>query len=192
MPNIPPDQLKMNEYYKGRIESFANYHYKDIALIGDSLTAMGDWDRLLGRPVLNFGIKSDNSVSLLRRLNQVIGVRPKICFVLIGTNQYKNQYLMGDLREIVKRLSEAGVKVIFTTIPYTAENDTEYVRNNFDIGKFNKQMSGDYPNIIDLCKATEANKQLADKFSLDGVHLNEEGYLVWAKLIKQYLKEHSL
>lgn len=209
IPNIAPDLLPINDYYKSRLALFDTYKHEDIAMIGDSLTAGGDWPMLLtpdnpksddvmadmvsaSRPVLNFGIKSDNSVSLLKRLDQVIRVKPKIAFILIGTNQYKNDYLWNDLKTIRQRLLDAGIRPILTTIPYVSSYQENASNTNYGTLLINARIVASGYEYIDLnyyTKRQDSERFLDEALTVDGVHLNEEGYRRWSGLIKEKLKD---
>lgn len=42
---------------------------------------------------------------------------------------------------------------------------------------------------IDLYSAFSQNDQLPDKYTVDGIHLTGEGYILWKESIKQYVHE---
>ena len=59
----------------------------DIVMLGDSLTEWGNWHELVPEySILNRGISGDTSSGVLDRLQEVIERRPKVVFVMIGTN----------------------------------------------------------------------------------------------------------
>ena len=56
-------------------------------MLGDSLTEWGNWHELVPEfRIINPGIGGDTSSGVLDRLQEVIGRRPKVVFVMIGTN----------------------------------------------------------------------------------------------------------
>lgn len=49
-------------------------------------------------------------------------------------------------------------------------------------------MSNKYGYVyINLYDAFLENEELKDSMTIDGVHLNEDGYETWAKLINEYI-----
>jgi len=59
----------------------------EIVMLGDSLTEWGNWHELVPEHrVINRGIAGDTSSGVLDRLQEVIERRPKVVFVMIGTN----------------------------------------------------------------------------------------------------------
>jgi lysophospholipase L1-like esterase len=56
-------------------------------MLGDSLTEWGNWHELVPEHrIINRGIAGDTSSGVLDRLQEVIERRPKVVFVMIGTN----------------------------------------------------------------------------------------------------------
>ena len=55
---------------------------KDIVMLGNSLTNRISWNELLVRDdVANRGIGSDITAGFINRINFVLNVKPKICFI---------------------------------------------------------------------------------------------------------------
>src|SRR5215207_538395 len=86
----------------------------DIVMLGDSLTEWGNWHQLVPEyRIINRGISGDTSSGVLDRLQEVIDRRPKIVFVMVGTNdiglQVPPNVLLSNLREIVARLQKASI-----------------------------------------------------------------------------------
>lgn len=180
VPDIAPDVLPINDYYRSRLILFDTYIHEDVALIGDSLTE--------GYPdtsVLNFGIKSDNSIGLQTRLNQVISVKPRVCFILVGTNQYRNEFLWYDLLAMRSRLIGHGITPVLTTIPYVAKSKHSYT--NLEINEFNRRIRRSGFDYIELCLATADGNNLDSKLTTDGTHFNADGYVIWESLVNAYL-----
>src|SRR5215218_3830 len=102
-------------YYQARAALFQELSgMPDIVMLGDSLTELGNWHELVPEfRVIDRGIGGDTSSGVLDRLKEVIERRPKVVFVMIGTNdidlQVPPDVLMSNLREIVTRLRDASI-----------------------------------------------------------------------------------
>ncbi len=75
-------------YYEARAALFRELNgMPDIVMLGDSLTEWGNWHELVPEfRVINRGIAGDTSFGVLGRLQEVIDRRPKVVFVMVGTN----------------------------------------------------------------------------------------------------------
>ena len=83
-------------------------------MLGDSLTEWGNWHELVPEHrVINRGVAGDTSSGVLDRLQEVIDRRPRLVFVMVGTNdiglQVPPETLLSNLREIVTRLRNASI-----------------------------------------------------------------------------------
>ncbi|PJA96081.1 MAG: hypothetical protein CO129_08390, partial [Ignavibacteriales bacterium CG_4_9_14_3_um_filter_34_10] len=69
------------------MQSISKIRQADIIMFGNSITHGGNWNELLGRKnVVERGIPSDNTEGMLNRINTIIKLNPKICFILAGVN----------------------------------------------------------------------------------------------------------
>src|SRR3954449_5765154 len=102
-------------YYEARAAQFRDLRSPaDIVMLGDSLTEWGNWHEMVPEfRIINRGIAGDTSSGVLDRLQEVIDRRPKVVFVMIGTNdiglQVPPEALLSNLREIVTRLRNASI-----------------------------------------------------------------------------------
>src|SRR4051812_12410847 len=102
-------------YYEARTAQFRDLRGSaDIVMLGDSLTEWGNWHELVPEfRVINRGIAGDTSSGVLDRLQEVIERRPKVVFVMVGTNdigiQVPPDVLLSNLREIVTRLRDESI-----------------------------------------------------------------------------------
>src|SRR5215212_6349397 len=120
-------------YYEARAALFRELPgTAEIVMLGDSLTEWGNWHELVpGFRVINRGIAGDTSSGVLDRLQEVIDRRPKVVFVMIGTNDIglvPPETLLRNLREIVTRLRDASITTVAQSILFRggwlpADND---------------------------------------------------------------------
>ncbi|MBN1416475.1 MAG: hypothetical protein JW973_15330 [Bacteroidales bacterium] len=164
-----------------------------IAMLGNSLTAYADWNKLLGRSdVQNVGV-SDFSMKQLSWLLEewVIASKPGICFInggqvdiMLGIplEQIANDYSM-----ILDSLQSNGIKpVVQSTL--LNWNNPEYNRQTEKLNQllkaicFKKNIS-----FINLNTVLSNADGLKPQLTTDGMHLNQKGYELWAIMLKDYL-----
>ena len=174
-----------NSYYKKLCDQ-AEVKEARVIMVGDSLVSMYDFDG-----VANFGIAGDTIDGVRNRLDMVRRLNPKVTFVLIGSNDIIDY----DVPRMCKRyviyvynpLKKTDTLVIAITLPYVSESIELSSQKNRKIDEFNKFLRERY-FVLDLNKATEEDGYLKDEYSLDGVHLNEEGYRVFNRMVVEMLK----
>lgn len=59
----------------------------DVVMLGDSITAGGEWSEMFpGVPIRNRGISGDTTSDVLLRLDPIVAAKPAAVFLKIGTN----------------------------------------------------------------------------------------------------------
>jgi lysophospholipase L1-like esterase len=122
---------------------------------------------------------------------------------MIGTNDIWNEQktitqIINNYRQIlniIKTQSPQTKVYIQSILPvnninYSIKidnNDLSLVNNNLKklAEEFNYQYIDLFSNFID------DSKQLNTDYTYDGVHLNGKGYLLWGKLVKNYVEEET-
>lgn len=175
----------------------------DIIFLGNSITAGGNWAKLLNLPnAKNRGISGDITFGVLERLQEIIDRKPSKVFILIGTNdiakRIPDSLILRNLKSIVKRMREGTkkTKIYFYTI--LPENNTFPKRQAFDkephvvyLNSEIKKFTAKNVTVIDLyAHFIDSEKKLKKELTTDGLHLNPEGYKIWANLLLEggYLK----
>jgi lysophospholipase L1-like esterase len=171
-----------------------------IVMLGNSITAECEWSELLLNPnILNRGVIGDGTEDILNRLDEVIALKPTKIFLLIGVNDLQFiplSSISANYEKIVIRLrNESPTSKLFLESVLPIHNDLR--RNgmkNEDINTLNKQIeqiAQKYSlTYLDLNSKfrNEANS-LKTEFSLDGIHLNGEGYLIFKEAIQSYIND---
>ncbi len=174
----------------------------DIVFLGNSITDRVDWNELLGIcNVHNRGISGDITFGVLERLDEVTGGKPAKVFILIGINDISrnipDSVIARNYRQIVQRIRQEspGTQIYFQTL-LPVNNEFSQFKNHYNKDEhilwLNEQIKAlgkqEHMQVIDLHPhfLNEA-KKLDAKYTLDGLHLNAEGYKVWAKLLTPYL-----
>lgn len=164
-----------------------------IAMIGDSITQDGSWHRLFGRDdMVNKGIAGDTSRGLLRRVNRLEPTIKK-AFIMIGINDLvwseSIEHIFHNYRQIVDRLKSMGITPIVQSTLYAGKESAN--RYNGHVEVLNSELEAyckeEGIQFIDLNAILSPHGQLDDRFTIDGIHLEDEAYSVWAEKIKRYL-----
>ena len=170
----------------------------NIIMFGDSITALIDWNELLGRnDVINRGVSGDITEGLFNRLQYIYPNKPKLCFIMVGTNdgvyvpieKIKRYYV-----QILKSLKEHDIIPIIQSTLYIRGHD--YLVRNPVITELNDFLK-EYAEInnidfIDLNKVLAKDNVLSKDYSYNGIHLNAEGYRVWREQLLPVIKKYEL
>ena len=192
--------------YEFEAQLYKSYPHstKDIVFLGNSLTDRADWNELLGMSnVHNRGISGDITFGVLQRLDEVIDGHPAKVFILIGINDVSrnilDSFIFKNYETIIDRIKAGSphTHIYFQTL-LPVNNEFTQFKNHYNKDEhilwLNEKikMLGKEKNItvIDLYPhvLNDQNK-LDKKYTLDGLHVNAEGYKVWAEILKKYLNE---
>jgi lysophospholipase L1-like esterase len=167
-------------------------------MLGDSITDEGEWTELLGLNVKNRGISGDTTERILHRLDIILESKPKQVFLMIGINDLINdgKSVTATLPEYKKILREFQEKTpnteVFMQSVLPVNNKYLYWQDNKNILKLNsglkelaKEFNYEYIDIFSLLSDSE--NQLDTKYTVDGLHLNGQAYLVWKAVMEKYM-----
>ena len=203
---LPWDSTMRPQNYKANLQEFkANPIVKgDYVFLGNSITAAGNWAKLLDLPqAKNRGISGDITFGVLERLDEVIAGKPAKLFVLIGINDISrnipDSVILTNYKRIIKRVRTGSPKtqIYFNTLlPVNASFERFKRHYGKDqhilwLNKEIKKLAAKKVDIIDLYPHfTDEEQRLKAELTKDGLHLIPEGYKVWAELLKKgkYLK----
>jgi len=203
---------KISEFKKNPIG------FDKIVFLGNSITQglLRHTDKLLSNNIVNRGISGDHTNGVLARLKEVINYKPKAVFILIGVNdlfednrskpERTPEYIAKNILLICKEIKNGSKYTeifIQTILPINNEQylskkpNIKFLFDNYSpsineqIDEVNKIIKSDSSlNVINLHSAfLNEDLQLNQKFSTDGVHLNELGYQNWIDIINPILKE---
>jgi len=190
-----------NPVYYWRMNLFRAYPSQSIkvVMLGDSLTELCDWNELLAaREVANRGISTDTTIGVLNRMDEVIALKPRICFLMIGINDIQAgkdvDEIAGNIRVVSARLLSNGVQVVVQScLPVTGRFQASAAINekvwalNALLRRICQEEGYDY---LDVASVLSGEGILLDNVALDGLHLKGEGYRQWGRMLKEYL-DHS-
>ena len=166
-----------------------------IILLGDSLTEGFPTGSLLKEfSVVNKGISGDRTDHVLERLNRdVIQLAPSAVFLLIGTNDigsgFSNNTLLVNYERMILRITKnvPGIKLFIESILPTRGMDNRPLERiqllNVELHKLAMKYGVKFLDIYPLF--VNANGELAEEFSDDGLHLTMPAYEKWANYLKQ-------
>jgi lysophospholipase L1-like esterase len=195
----------IEEGYKRRIKHFEHEKYLyDIVLAGDSLVAYMNTHQLFPDvSIMNQGIPGDTTKGLYERISYILKVKPKKVFINIGSNdlvilKHQPKTIVNDVQKIINELKRMDPHVsifLFNITPVNANleiSNHSYIsnRSNEDIQEINELIEITFSkdmilNIYD--KVIDDHKQLAKKYTTDGIHLNDLGYSIYKTLIEEKL-----
>jgi lysophospholipase L1-like esterase/peptidoglycan/xylan/chitin deacetylase (PgdA/CDA1 family) len=196
------DWTKIN--YKNRIAEFKNspLNFGDIVFVGNSITEKGgDWSKKFNMPnIRNRGIAGDVTDGVLERINEITHYKPKAVFLLIGINDLFNlhyqkeipsvKYVANNIIKITEIIHKKSpeTKIYLQTILPTSE---AYMADNINsVNTIIKNYENEaHYELIDLFNVfVDSNGLIKPSLTVDGTHLNELGYELWVKTIKNKLK----
>ncbi|MFC7338109.1 GDSL-type esterase/lipase family protein [Haloferula chungangensis] len=170
----------------------------DVIMLGDSLTASAEWQEVfLGVSIVNRGIDGETTFGLRGRLEEVIKRRPGGVFLMIGVNDFmvgeSVERVRDRYQEIIKRLSETGDIHVFvqSTILQGGNVGLEKRRRVTELNRWLREYCDrhEHATFIDLNHVLAPEGFLSERFTLDGIHLNGDGYREWARLIEPMVRQ---
>ena len=202
-------QYNNQDYYDKKLIQFAmengNYSQGQIVFIGDSITDLYHLDNYyqdLPLNTYNRGIGGDITSLLFNRLQvSLYDLHPSKVVLMIGINDINGgvskDTIMGNYNKILNgiktNLAAAQVNVM-SILPMNADvpsginlnKSTQMIMDiNVEIEALVNQYAYQYFDLFSLVK--DENNHLKKEYSLDGIHLSEEGFAAWTNLIKPSL-----
>jgi lysophospholipase L1-like esterase len=169
-----------------------------VVMLGDSLTERGQWAEITGcQSLANRGIGGDDSGGVLRRVGEVIKLKPSAVFLMVGVNDVNSsvptETIVDNVRQTIERLTKGGAQVQLTLVlPVTKSYPRQLnVKVNELNGAYRKLAEETKTAVIDLRhKMQTTDGSLRDALSIDGLHLSAEGYRVWRDAIEPLVLQH--
>lgn len=174
-------------------------------LMGDSISLWFPYDVLPSNTTwLNQGISGEISGGLLKRLSLIEDTQPDYIFVMIGINDLlrdlSDDEILGNQRQIVQdlRVMHADATIVLQSIlPHGGDRATwegkerlvaipnERIQTlNAELEAIAREESVQFLDLTSLFSDGQGNLRM--ELSTDGLHLNDNGYLVWASALNLY------
>lgn len=172
-----------------------------VIFLGDSITDEGEWTELLGKPnIKSRGISGDTTDGVLNRLDEIVKFQPQKIFIMIGINDLiSNKSINNTLTDYKYILSIfqnqiPNTEVFIQSVLPVNNVTSRYWQNTKNIIKLNlglKELAKEFENqYIDVFShLADPENQLDAQYTLDGLHLNGQGYLAWKNVIEKYVMD---
>ena len=180
----------------------------DLAFIGDSITQGWEgagkdvWNEFYAaRNPINFGFSGDRTEHVIWRLTHghLQKIKPKVAVMMIGTNNTGHSMQQpAQVADGVKRILDIleertpDTKVLLLGVFPRARTPYEEARlNNVAVNQIIRRYDdGDRVHYLDIGdKFLDENGNLPATIMPDALHLNAQGYRMWAEAIEPTLKE---
>ncbi len=171
-----------------------------IIFLGNSITEGGPWAELTGdSSVVNRGIGGDITITVLKRLDDVIIRKPSKLFILIGINDIAKDIpdavIADNVRKIIERVKSGSpttsiyLQSILPLNP-TVKNFPQHYDKQPHVDSTNKLLkraaASSGVTYIDISIIFyDKNHNLDPALSPDGLHLNRQGYDRWYAHLKK-------
>lgn len=192
------DYRENPEYYRGMdLFNVMPMVTNKVVMLGDSLTALCDWNELLGRcDFINRGISGDTTEGVLVRTERISAMKPRVCFVMVGINDIQSgvseSNAVENYKTAINQLRMGNIDVTVQSCLPVGRGRQDYLKINQAVISFNKQLKK-MCSEKDLCYLdvysvlVDQEGCLDPRLTLDGVHLKGAGYVLWANKINELL-----
>ncbi|PUV24130.1 G-D-S-L family lipolytic protein [Sphingobacterium athyrii] len=164
-----------------------------IVMFGDSITKGGDWIALLGRGDVKTsgfpGFTTSHLVWLLKE--NVIDLKPRVCFLEGGINDIgvgiPLDRTKSNYRTLIDGLLEHQIIPVVQSILYQRDNPESKIQVD-SMNSYLKaycQSKGVY--YLDINAKLSSSTGLKAQYTIDGTHINQDAYEIWAAEIKNLL-----
>jgi len=192
-----PHKMSWNEYRRG-VFALSKVDHAAIVMLGDSITEGAPWAELTGCPYLaERGIGGDTTAKVLARLDDVLKLKPRAVFLMIGVNDISlgvpNETTVANLKAILDRLKGTHVVAAYV-LPVAASYGKRQI--NSAISALNETIAGLVTGradttVLDLRPQLRGpDGYLREDLSYDGLHINPKAYAVWRDAIAPYVAEY--
>lgn len=181
----------------------------NFVLLGDSLTEYYPIEEFFdGLPVVNSGVGGYKTTDILNNLEKMVGIyNPTKVFLLIGINDFSDgsgvDKIVNNIKKIIERIQvlRPKTKIYLESIYPINDTDDEKInpesvsdKNNEDIKKINKKLRQycehsevTYIDVYNELIDNEGNLDL--KYTEEGLHLSNLGYLKVTKVLLPYFQD---
>lgn len=192
----------MLDHYDQRVRTFENEPVVTgrVMFLGDSITEGGNWAELVGdSTVINRGIGGDVTYGVLKRLDDVTRRRPSKLFIMVGVNDIgkdiPDAVIADNCKKIIEEVqakspdtevylqSVLPVNPEYPSFPQHYDKENHVIHLNRLLREVAASTEVHFVNLFPLF--LNAQGRLDPALTVDGLHLNERGYGVWVRYLKE-------
>ena len=190
--------ITIEKCIEGWTNSFRQLKVKaDIVFLGDSLTYYGDFASVFpNKVVCNLGLRGDTLEGMKKRLEQIQIVNPDVVYLMAGINDVASctleefhvryETLICEIHRIIPES-----KMVLQSLLPVNHIEFEISCNNEQVFECNKQikaLASRYSlHYINLYSVYLKGGVLPKEMTMDGIHLKEDSYQKWYKLLNSNL-----
>jgi len=199
-----------NEYNTVRRGLFAQLPVTpdNIVFMGDSITDRCEWDELLeNQDIINRGISGDRTVWMFDRYEMIAEGHPRKLFIMCGVNDLnsgrtKSHDTVIMIAELLTRFHAISpeTEIYFQSILPMNLNAPARERErgstinqrieNCDVWLAKWMKDKKWVTYVDVASALKDSEgMLNEAYTVDGLHLNGIGYLVWKDVIYGFVND---
>ncbi|HEY8037559.1 MAG TPA: GDSL-type esterase/lipase family protein [Methylobacter sp.] len=194
---IPDETLIDTPAWRERSSHFSLLQAKaKIVMIGDSITNNAEWSELFPKvSIVNRGIPGDTTYGVLRRMDSILSLKPKLAFIMLGINDiYADRpvdRILNDYIAIIERLQESNISPVIQSTLFVSKKQPRHQVINREVQKLNDSLEGYATEhkllFINLNQSLSDDHRLRKELTSDGIHINGEGYQIWKCKISGYV-----
>lgn len=166
----------------------------NILLLGDSLVAQENWALLLERnDITNLAYGGAITLYILKNVEVLSPkIKPKICVIEGGVNDLlagvPEKRVFENHTKMIQILEKQQIKPIVNAVIYTnlPEINHQITQLNLRLASFCQQNQVPFINVNQYLSEKET---LKNHYSLDGIHLKQAAYPLWAKELSVAIKK---
>lgn len=202
--NIINKEVKSQTKYTKTIQDLKKT--ENIVFLGDSITEIYPIEEIYGNlPIIKKGISGYTTENILENLAEMVyKYNPTKIFLLIGTNDYKDECdtdkmeeVLGNIKKIVKKIKKnrKNAKIYIESIyPVNRNMDKAMVANrendiiiktNNELKKYCKENNLIYINVYN--QLTDEYGNFDKNYTYDGLHPNTMGYARISRILLPYI-----
>ena len=199
---VAVDSGYLNSHYTQRLDFFRKMPNRkgEIAFVGNSITEGGKWQELFQQKnIINRGISGDVTYGILARLDEVLESKPAKVFLLSGVNDMKrgtpNEVILNNFKRMIVMVKTQSPKTTLYMQSVLPVNEamlpaiSAQVKNskindlNQKLEALCKEMGVNYINLHPAL--ADEKGSLKKELSIDGLHLRQASYVLWANELKR-------
>ena len=139
----------------------------------------------------------------MHRLNDLVKFQPAQIFLMVGINSFIHydssvEIILADYKQIITEIRAKSRNTEIFIQSVLPVNKTKYgirVNNNniINLNLYLRELAKEFSlQYIDLFShLSDSQNQLDERYTLDGLHLNGQAYLVWKQVIEQYILNNN-